>query len=123
MLVMSCLIQPSTTLLALPCFISHRLPLVSLARSFGPTGESLIQGACKLAPGQTMLPCPLLPSVPGDRFLHGPFPVQAEQVAGFKPVSCTEGPSFPFYPKTDVDVGGQERLREEREAAVGSAPS
>lgn len=58
-----------------------------------------------------MLLSPLLPAIPGDRFLHGPFPVQSEQVAGFKPVSCTEGTSFPFHPKTDVDVGGQERLR------------
>lgn len=58
------------------------------------------------------------------------LPVQAQQVAGFKLVSCTaglvsctEGLSFPFHPKTDVDIGGQERLQEEREAAVGPASS
>lgn len=50
-------------------------------------------------------------------------PVQAQQVAGFKPVSCTKGPRFPFHPKTEVDLGGQERLQEEREAAVGPASS
>lgn len=63
-----------------------------------------------------------VPSPPSDRFSHGPFPVQAEQVAGFKAVSCTEGPSFPFHPKTDVAVWGQQGLQE-REAAVGSASS
>lgn len=70
-----------------------------------------------------MLLSPLFPSAPGDRFLHGSFPVQAEQVAGLKPVSCTEGSGFPFHPKTDVAVWGQQGLQEEREAAMGSASS
>lgn len=97
--------QPSSTLLAWPCFVSHCLPLVSLARSFEPAGKSLIQRACKLSPG------PDYAAVPSAHPLFLVFKqsrwLLSSRFPGLKAQAS--------LPPQDVDVGSGE-VREERGA-------